>query len=396
MNPNHILSVTAPLSNLQSEGSLPRQPTCERLSDVLRIVEPRLGAALLDETGRARLRRAADTIPASLTTFWGLEVRLGDPAPRGDLLWEVRPANGGVSALAGRADRGRTAGLASALRERSTFWRELGGFASEWLDGPDWSRRLRNIWLEADTASMAKIDVCLDRPNLFWGPNDSVAGADRDMLGRLWTLGRRFYGVELDRARVDAIVGTIPAQALIFQMGVMGARAMPSLRLCLKIPGTRAKVGWLAEIGWPGDLASLGNALDRLADRCGEVALNVDFLADRVNPKLGLEIYSAERTMSMDTWQPLLDELLAQGLARRDKLAALKDFPWWQRYRQFGVWREDPPLGFPVLLTNLHHLKLTFVDSAAAEAKAYLCVYRPRIEYAPPLEGDTDLEGRWR
>ena len=395
MNPNRYLSVTDPLSNLQSEPSLPRQPTCERLSDILRLVEPRLGAALLDETGRAQLRTAANCIPASLTTFWGLEVRLGDPAARGDLLWEVRPANGGVSTLAGRDDRGRTAELASALRKRSTFWRELGRFAGEWLDGPDWSRRLRSIWLEADTASTLKVDVCLDRPNLFWGPNDGVAGADRDMLGRLWTLGRRFYDVELDRARLDAIAGTLPAQALVFQMGVMGARTMPSLRLCLKIPGTRAKVSWLAEIGWPGDLASLGNALEYLAARCGEIALNVDILADRVNPKLGLEIYSAERTLSMDTWQPLQDELLARGLARRDKLAALRDFPWVQRYRQFGVWLEDPPLGFPVLLTNLHHLKLTFVDSAPVEAKAYLCVFRPRMEYARSLPGESDLEGRW-
>ena len=135
---------------------------------------------------------------------------------------------------------------------------------------------------------------------------------------------------------------------------------------------------WLAKIGWPGDRASLRDILVRLANLSGEIALNVDILPDRVGEKLGLEIYGAERTLSMDTWQPLHDELLAKGLARADKLAALRGFPWFQRYRQFGIWLRTPPLGFPVLITNLHHLKLVFVGDTVVEAKAYLGVFPPR------------------
>ena len=384
-----------PFINVQNERSLPPQTFCARLSDVLTLVEPRLGAALLDATGRAALHSVAECIPALLSSFWGLEIRLGDPAPRADFLWEVRKGNGGISTLAGRNSHDPAVDIASALRKRSLFWQELDRFANEWLDSPDWLGRLGNIWLEADTASAVgvKLNACLDRPNLFWGPNGRVKGSDRDLLGHLGKLGRRFYGLEMDQARIDAIANTIPRGSLVFQMGVMGARAMPVMRLCVKNPDAGTQERWLAKIGWPGDRASLRDILVRLANLSGEIALNVDILPDRVGEKLGLEIYGAERTLSMDTWQPLHDELLAKGLARADKLAALRGFPWFQRYRQFGIWLRTPPLGFPVLITNLHHLKLVFVGDTVVEAKAYLGVFRPVIDYSSTQGGN--IEGGW-
>ena len=201
-----------PFINVQNERSLPPQTFCARLSDVLTLVEPRLGAALLDATGRAALHSVAECIPALLSSFWGLEIRLGDPAPRADFLWEVRKGNGGISTLAGRNSHDPAVDIASALRKRSLFWQELDRFANEWLDSPDWLGRLGNIWLEADTASAVgvKLNACLDRPNLFWGPNGRVKGSDRDLLGHLGKLGRRFYGLEMDQARIDAIANTIP------------------------------------------------------------------------------------------------------------------------------------------------------------------------------------------
>ena len=392
MNLFQHLSDLDPLLNVQHERNLPPEPFCARLSDVLALVEPRLGGALLDGTGRAALRTVADCIPVSLSSFWGIEIRLGDPAPRADFLWEVRQGSSGILTLAGRDSLDP---IGSALRERSLFWRELGRFAQEWLDSPGWLGRLNNLWLEADTASAvgAKLDACLDRPNLFWGPNARrLTGSDRDLLGRLGTLSRRIYGLELAQARVDAIANTLPREGIVFQMGVMGARAMPVVRLCVKIPDAGIRERWLAEIGWPGDRASLRDTLAWLKPLSSEIALNVDILPDRVGEKLGIEVYSAKRTLSMDTWQPLGDRLLAQGLARADKLAALRDFPWFQRYRQLGTWHRTPPVGFPVLVTNLHHLKLVFVEDAVVEAKAYLGVFRPAINYSSTSENN---EGGW-
>lgn len=398
MSPFEHVSDLDPLVNVRREIDLPPQTSCDRLSDVLALVEPRLGAALLDEPGRAALHRVAGRLSAHLSPFWGLEVRLGDPAPRADFLWEVTQESGGIPTLAGRNPHDPAAGVTAALRQRSPFWHEIGRFAEEWLDSVDWRRRLHNVWLEVDSATTSSdtaLDVSLDRPSLFLGPNRSVAGSDRELLGGLLAaLGRRLYGLDLDQARVDAVADTLPGEAQVFQMGVMGARAIPAVRLCVKSLDTGPIVRWLAVIGWPGDRARLCGTLARLKPLCGEIAFDVDVLPDRVGPKLGLEMYGARPTLSMDVWQPLLDELGARGLTRADKLAALRDFPSYQRYRQVDVWRRTPPLGYPVLATNLHHLKLVVVGDAAVEAKAYLGIYRPLMDYSPNLGGG--LEGGWR
>lgn len=399
MNPFEHLSDLDPFINVRREGDLPPQTSCDRLSDVLALVEPRLGAALLDEPGRAALHRVAGRISTHLSPFWGLEVRLGDPAPRADFLWEVTRESGGIPTLAGRNPHDPAADATAALRRRSPFWHEIGRFAEEWLDSADWRRRLRNVWLEVDSATTSPdttLDGSLDRPSLFLGPNRSVAGSDRELLGRLAALGRRLYGLDLDQARIDAIADTLPGEARVFQMGVMGARAVPAVRLCVMGLETGAMVRWLVLIGWPGDRAGLCGALARLKPLCGDIALNVDVLPDRVGPKLGIEMYSARRTLSMDPWQPLHDELSARGLARADKLAALADFPSFQRYRQVGVWLRTPPLGYPVLATNLHHLKLVVVGDAAIEAKVYLGVYRPVIDYSLNRGGGLEEGGGWR
>ncbi len=386
-----------PFFNVQKDASLPPEPVCNRLSDVLALVEPRFGAALLDATGREALQFVADRIPALLSPFWGIEVRLGDPAPRADLLWQVRQTGGGIPTLAGRDLQVPGADIADALRERSPFWRELGCFAGEWLDSPEWLGLLDNIWLEADTASAtgAGLDACLDRPNLFWGPNGRTEGSDRELLGRLESLGERFYGLKPDRSRMAAIVDALPLDAFVFQMGIMGARTMPVVRLCVKNLDTDRQVRWLADIGWPGDRAALRDTLTRLEPVCGEIALDLDILPNRIGERLGLEVYSIERVLSMDTWRPLHDDLLAQGLARADKLAALEDFPWFQRFRHFGPRSRVSTFRFPALVTNLHHLKLVFAVETVLEAKAYLGVFRPAIDYSRTKGGDVEGAGGW-
>ena len=84
MNPFPQMSDPDPSDYTYRDRSLPPEPLCTRLSDVLALVESRLGAALLDATGRTELHSVADRIPALLSSFWGLEIRIGDPAPRAE------------------------------------------------------------------------------------------------------------------------------------------------------------------------------------------------------------------------------------------------------------------------------------------------------------------------
>ncbi|MCY4431905.1 MAG: hypothetical protein OXC11_16150 [Rhodospirillales bacterium] len=372
------------------------EPSCARLSDVLALVEPRLGGAVLDAAGRAALRYVADHIPARLSQFWGFEVRLDDPAPRADLLWEVTQGSHGIPTLAGRNPHDPAPGVTGALRGRSPFWRDLGRFAAEWLDDPGWLRRLGNIWMEVDVGSSdAALDAQLDRPSLFWGPSRKMPGTDRDLAGHLAELGRRFYGLEMDQKRIDAITDAVPEEGTLFQMGVMGARAAPTARLCVKDLNREAKEHWLEAIRWPGNKARLRCTLASMAPLCGKIALNVDVLQNAVRPKLGLEIYSTERALTMEPWRPILDALLAQGLVHRDKVAALAAFPSFRRFRQIGAWKRNPPLGHPVLATNMHHLKLVFDGEVVTEAKAYLGVFRPVFDYAPTRGHEMEGGGGW-
>ena len=382
-----------PVAYLEGGKHLPPPPSCARLSEVLAVVEPQLGAALLDAPGRAALHHVADRLSAHLSPFWGLEVRLGDPAPRADFLWEVGQEHGGIATLAGRNPLDPAADVTGALRERSPFWHELGRFAQEWLDSPDWLRRLGNIWLEVDSAkvsSPAELDACLDRPSLFWGPSRSVTGSDRELLRHLAALGRRFYGLELDQARVDAIGRTLPGEGTVFQMGVMGARTVPAVRLCVRDMDPGSMDRWLAEIGWPGDTGYVRHTLARLQPLCSHTALNVDILPDRVGPKLGLELYSTGQTVSMGVWQMLLDPLIARGLAQECKVAALKAFPSYRQYRlMIKSWLRATHM-YPGLATNLHHLKLVVAGDATIEVKAYLSVFRPVVDF--PLTRGRGLD----
>jgi len=183
----------------------------------------------------------------------------------------------------------------------------------------------------------------------------------------------------------DAAAAAVPAEGLVFQMGVMGARDRPVMRLCTRNMDAEASLSWLARIGWPGDRTLLRRTVARLDPLCHDIALNVDILSDRVGPKLGVELYALSeadrRSLAMEPWRPLFDELLAQGLVRPDKLAVLADYPSLRMFRQYRAFRRKPPVGYPALATNLHHLKLVFAGDRAVEVKAYIGVYRPIIDY---------------
>ncbi len=369
-------------SVIREHVKLGRQPVCANLADVLNLVAPRIGEALLDARGRAALRAAAAPVPVLLAPFWGIEILLGDPAPRADFLFRIDRDD--VKLLASPNGGGDSANeRVEALRQRSPFWREFGRFAEEWLENPDWVRLLLNVWFEIDTATSPDIAPAesLDRPNLFWGAMGQSTKPGRELLRFLGMLGPRFYGLESAPARVAAVADAIPRGTLIFQMGVMGARSAPTARLCVKNPRTAAYERWLAEIGWPGQMAKLRETFDWLRPLAGEIALNVDILPDGVGDTLGIEIYAPEQTLSVESWRPLCDELLARGLARAEKMAALLDIPWSRRFRQLGVHLLDPPIGFPVVAINLHHLKLIFAAGELTTAKAYVGVYFPSLRH---------------
>ncbi|WP_299083804.1 hypothetical protein [uncultured Ruegeria sp.] len=373
-------------------------PHCQSIGDVLRLVEPRIRPELVDTTGMTRLYHVADQLPAEMAPFWGLELRLGDPAARADILWEVAQGNGSISALAGDHVSGRPSSSSAPVLKRSAFWDALSAFALDWRDGTQWKPMLGNVWLEVDSASAEghQLESCLDQPCMFWGPNRQSNGIDRALLNALPELGRRFFQLDIDSGQLAKFADALPEGATVFQMGVMGARDVVVTRLCLTNLDCDAAIAWLDQIGWPGDLGTVETVWRKYVDPLGEPALNIDLMPDGVGPKLGIELYAKENTFSTRPWESALNQILSAGLARPEKISALRDLPFMEHYA-LPTWSPDgPQVIYPALSCNLHHLKLVIVGAEVTEAKAYVGVLRPPFNQSPTKGGEAEGGGGWR
>lgn len=366
-------------------------PDCQSIGDVLRLVAPRIRPELVDAIGMARLYHVADQLPAEIAPFWGLELRLGERAARADILWEIAQGNGSISALAGDQ-------VPSPVLNRSAFWDDLSSFALDWRDGSRWKPILGNVWLEVDSASAdgPELEGCLNKPCMFWGPNRQSKGTDRTLLAALSELGRRFFQLDIDNCHLMKFADALPDTATVFQMGVMGARDVVVTRLCLTGLTCSAAVAWLEQIGWPGDLATVETVWQTYADPLGEPALNIDLMPDGVGPKLGIELYAKENAFSTQPWDTALYQLESAGLARPEKISALRGLPFIEKYA-LPTWSPDgPQVIYPALSCNLHHLKLVIVGSVVTEAKAYVGVLRPPFNQTPTQGDEAEGGGGWR
>lgn len=367
---------------------LPPQPTCATLADVLDHCRPHIASALLDADGLRAVRRVAAAVPSELSRFWGLEVRLGEPQARADILWEVRRDGLGAALLAGQSAV-EPADELNQLCATAPVWQALRRFAEGWDTQAD---AVSNLWLEVDAAdaeSDAALDGRLRRPCLFWGadPDREESGARLQAL--LPRLARETFGLAVDPDRLAAPLTALPPEADVFQTGVMGGRAGTVVRVCVRNVGVSAAARWLGDIRWPGDIEAATALISGLEPSLGSIALNVDLLPDGTGPKLGLELYQPFENPDPGLWAPVFDRLRAAGLARSDKLVALAAFPGRERFDQRAAIRGDAAgTGYPVIVRSIHHLKLVVVGDRPVEAKAYLGVYRPGIDYTGLLARD--------
>jgi hypothetical protein len=376
---------------------LPKEPVCPTLADVFAVCEAHLAPALLDPEGRRAVRHVAAAVPAVLSTFWGLEIRLGERQARADILWEVRRDTPGAALLAGQGTEPEATAALDALVAASPVWRSLRRFASRWQNDTDPARAIGNIWLEADTATAetgAALEAQLHRPCLFWGADPNVADSSKELLSALPGLARDTFGLELDAARIAGPIRALPPDADIFQTGVMGGRSGTVVRLCVRNIVAPDAARWLAAIGWPGHVPAVADLLGDFAPLLASVALDVDVTPDGIGPKLGLEFYRPFETVDPGQWQPVFEKLAAFGLALPDKLAGLSGFAGRQRFDQRdAILGRSARIGFPVIARNIHHLKLVVIGAVPVEAKAYLGIYRPGVDYRG-IVGSAPGDGR--
>jgi hypothetical protein len=364
-------------------------PPPQHLSDVLELARASFRPELVDAPAYERLSRVCAGLPASLSTFWGVETRLGDDRPVVDLLVEIKRGAPGHKLL-----RGDQPSSLDDLVARWPAWRQVRDFAHDWSESGDGGyAHLRNLWLEFDTADTfrnADLERALGRPCVFWGPHDDVARSP-GFFDELARLVDRFYPLWVAPDRLDAMVAALPAGANVFQIGAMGSREQAVLRLCVNRLDPAGLRDWLAAIAWPGDQAALGETLNLLQPMIGGLAVDMDVTAAGVAQKIGFECYLDWEVEQIGQWGPLLDHLRNEGLLTDGKRRALAAFPGRGGFplRQQLGWMRDG-VTHPLLIRNIHHIKLNFRDTALHEAKGYLGLYRPGVRFTQLLRPHDD------
>jgi hypothetical protein len=345
----------------------------DRLLTVLEPLREALLPTLVGPDGYARLVAVAASLPAELTSFWGLECRLSQAAPLADILLEIRASGRGQRLLSGVQPS-----ALDGLCERWPVWRRLRTLAQRWSDPDDpVGACFRNLWLEFDTASAAtpeQIDATIGHPCIFLGPRADTRAALPDLLPEILGL---LAAPALPASVLRDFIATLPADLCPFQVGMMLARPDPGVRICVNRLPVATIPEWLAGSGWPGSISALTEQLQPLARLVERLAVGLTLTATGVDPRVGIECYLPDDRLSeyADQWIPVLDLIADLGLCLPEKRRGLLAFPG-VTATPVGARRSRDGLIYTNLFRRIHHIKLSILDDRIIEAKAYLALNR--------------------
>jgi hypothetical protein len=359
---------------------------------------------LLSGDGLTRIEGLADQLPGRLTSTFGFEIDLGEPAGGADFALAVTKLHGGRRILveAGASPSGRTGGAA---------WAALGALSSAWsVPGSELEAELHNLSLEFDLDG----EDGLPAPNVFLGAESGILPPPPSHPRQLelpvvgsaaWLLDAALplLGAELPPGRRDALTRcfeALPPGARAFQVGVMLARPVEALRLCVLGLDYAQVPAYLRHAGWTGDAGELGRALGPFAAGAETVIVDLD-VGDTVLPSLGLECFVGEDGGSglRKRWTRFLEPLVRAGLCRPERKQALLEWPLTVRESEAACWpahlkAASEFVGAGVegsLVRAVNHVKLGWSPSGL-KAKGYLRVqhrWRPSPPAAQSLRPAT-------
>ncbi len=347
------------------------------LVEVLELAREKIPAGLIDKDGYFPLSFIAEKLPFALTSFWGFECRLGEPEAKADILFEIKNQSRGRFFLAGQVRSGL-----DALCNRWPAWKSLRDFASLWVD-PDheFSKHIRNIWLEFDTASVSdvsRMDDVLGRPCIFFGPdaktleNSQTAGLIRDALDVLGA-------ADLGKCGLENFMESLPSDARIFQVGLMLARRNPGLRICVYRLKAQDVPEWLTDLNWKGDAVMIAGLLQKLPRNLDAFAVDLNLMTGGPAEKIGIECYMDWLNDDPEQWLPVLDAFPEEALCLPEKRRGLMDYQVstpipadWHQLEENIVYSR--------LYQKIHHIKFGVGSDRVNEAKAYLALNHPGLD----------------
>lgn len=349
----------------------------DSLFSILELARSSLPFSLFDAEGYARLAEIAKKLPEELTTFWGFECRLGEPAAIADFLFETRKQSRGLKLLTGE--------VSSSLEyycEQWPAWQNLRLFAQQWADSDHvFYHSIRNIWLEFDTAALsshANSDDAFQQPCIFLGPE--AIPLEKDQFSDIILDALSILGESNGKSEtLHSFVAMLPAGAHVFQVGLMLARINPGLRVCVNKLAPEEIPDWLSQLKWKGDVKALEALMKTITPIVPIIAVDLNLLADGPAEKIGLECYMDWVDDDPHQWVPLLNFIEEHNLCLPQKRQGLLTFT--------GITHNPPHkkvasdgMFYINLFRKIHHIKLSILGAAPVEAKAYLAMTRPAVD----------------
>ncbi|KZX60304.1 hypothetical protein A3709_11985 [Halioglobus sp. HI00S01] len=186
---------------------------------------------------------------------------------------------------------------------------------------------------------------------------------------------------------LEKLFRALPPGSYIFQLGVMFARNMPAIRVCIRDIKVEEVVPMLLEVGWQGEQYMLASTLTALAQRCERIDLDID-VGESVLGKVGLECYFGRDLKTLERIAHLGSWLVDNGCATSAKVDAMIQFHGLvHQDRSSDLW-PDYLLKMAILAGHgvanqmnywLHHIKVVFQPKLPLSAKAYLGVSHDRM-----------------
>ncbi len=363
------------------------------LEGILRLIEPSVVPKLMTADNWSAIDTVAQISPNALSTFFGFEYRLGNNFEGVDFLICVDADEAGKRVL---GDPSYSLSLPE-LVDQEPIWQRVKAFAREWNTSTSAiAKEVFNIWLEFDIPNSYTADE-IPIPSFFMGAKDIYVCdcLEEQKQRRAWLVEEALpllLGKSLPIVNQEMLylcLQSLPIGAYVFQIGLMLARKMETVRLCIRNISPLQIVPYLAQISWQGNIDNLTQFLHSLSPLVDRIDLDID-VDFATRSKIGLECHFNLQPSLESKWVLFLDFLEDRSLCLPEKRQAILSYPGYLRESAHkdqwpeGLKRLTQILGNTkegVIFRGIHHIKITYQDSSPQEAKAYLYVNRKILNH---------------
>jgi hypothetical protein len=264
------------------------------LAEILCLIKPTVVPKLMTASNWKEIDRIAQILPNALSPFFGFEYRLGDTLAEADFLLCVAADEAGKRVL---GDRTYAISLPTLVTEEP-IWQRIQAFAREWNTSTSAiAKDVFNIWLEFDIPK-AFADGQIPTPSFFMGVNDVYRcdSLEEQKKRRGWLVEESLpllFGKSLPSANQEMLYHCfqeLPKGAHVFQIGLMLARQVETVRLCIRNISPLQIGSYLSAISWKGNIEKLTQFLHLLSPLVDRVDLDID-VDFSTQSKIGLECY---------------------------------------------------------------------------------------------------------